>query len=132
GKDGTKIPMFLAHKKGLKLDGNNPTLMYGYGGFNISLTPSFAISTLVWMEMGGVYAQPNIRGGGEYGKDWHQAAVKHKRQAAYDDFIAASEWLIAKKYTRPEKLAIQGGSNGGLLVGACVTQRPDLYGATLP
>jgi prolyl oligopeptidase len=131
-KDGTKIPMFITHKKGIKLDGNNPTLQYGYGGFNISLTPVFSIAKLVWMEMGGVYAQPNIRGGGEYGRAWHQAAVKLKRQTAYDDFIAASEWLIANKYTRPEKLAIQGGSNGGLLVGACLTQRPELYGATLP
>jgi prolyl oligopeptidase len=131
-KDGTKIPMFITHKKGVKLDGNNPTVMYGYGGFNISLTPVFSISKLVWMEMGGVYAQPNIRGGGEYGKDWHRAAVKTKRQVAYDDFIAAAEWLIANKYTRPARLAIQGGSNGGLLVGACMTQRPDLYGACLP
>ncbi len=131
-KDGTEIPMFITHKKGLKLDGTNPTLQYGYGGFNISLTPVFSISKLVWMEMGGVYAQPNIRGGGEYGRAWHQAAVKLKRQTAYDDFIAASEWLIKNNYTRPEKLAIQGGSNGGLLVGACMTQRPELYGATLP
>lgn len=131
-KDGTKIPMFITHKKGVKLDGNNPTLQYGYGGFNISLTPVFSIAKLVWMEMGGVYAQPSIRGGGEYGKDWHRAAVKLNRQKAYDDFIAASEWLIANKYTKPEKLAIQGGSNGGLLVGACETQRPDLYGACLP
>lgn len=131
-KDGTKIPMFITHKKGIKLDGNNPTLLYGYGGFNISLTPVFSISKVVWMEMGGVYAQPNIRGGGEYGKDWHRAAVKTKRQVAFDDFIAAAEWLIKNKYTRPEKLAIQGGSNGGLLVGACMTQRPELFGATLP
>lgn len=131
-KDGTKVPMFITHKKGLKLDGDNPTLQYGYGGFNISLTPVFSIARLVWMEMGGVYAQPNIRGGGEYGKAWHQAAVRLKRQTSYDDFIAASEWLIANKYTRPERLAIQGGSNGGLLVGACMTQRPDLFGAALP
>ncbi|MFO0968266.1 MAG: prolyl oligopeptidase family serine peptidase [Gemmataceae bacterium] len=131
-KDGTKIPMFISYKKGIKLDGSNPTLLYGYGGFNISLTPVFAISKLVWMEMGGVYAQANIRGGGEYGKAWHHAAVKLKRQVAYDDFIAAAEWLIANKYTRSDKLAIQGGSNGGLLVGACMTQRPDLYGACLP
>lgn len=131
-KDGTKIPMFITHKKGIKLDGNNPTLQYGYGGFNISLTPVFSIAKLVWMEMGGVYAQPNIRGGGEYGKAWHQAAVKLKRQTSYDDFIAASEWLIANKYTSADKLAIQGGSNGGLLVGACMTQRPELYGAALP
>jgi len=132
GKDGTKIPMFLAYKKGLNLDSNNPTLMYGYGGFNIPLTPAFSISNLVWMEMGGVYAQPNIRGGGEYGKEWHQAAVKLKRQTAYDDFIAAGQWLIDHKYTQPSKLAIKGGSNGGLLVGAVMTQRPDLFGACLP
>jgi len=131
-KDGAKIPMFITHKKGLKLDGNNPTLLYGYGGFNISLPPSFSISKLVWMEMGGVYAVANIRGGGEYGRAWHRAAVRTKRQVAYDDFIAAAEYLIAKKYTRPEKLAIQGGSNGGLLVGAVMTQRPELYGAALP
>jgi prolyl oligopeptidase len=132
GKDGTRIPMFLAYKKGLKLDGNNPTLLYGYGGFNISLLPSFSIANLVWMEMGGVYAQPNIRGGGEYGKAWHQAAVKLKRQTAYNDFIAAAQWLIDHQYTQPARLAIKGGSNGGLLVGAVMTQRPDLFGACLP
>jgi len=131
-KDGTNIPMFIAHKKGVKLDGSNPTLLYGYGGFNISLPPAFSISRLIWMEMGGVYAQANIRGGGEYGRDWHRAAVKTKRQVAYDDFIAAAEWLSANKYTRPERLAIQGGSNGGLLVGAVMTQRPELFGACLP
>jgi prolyl oligopeptidase len=131
-KDGTTVPMFITHKKGIKLDGNNPTLLYGYGGFNISLTPVFSISRLVWMEMGGVFAMPNIRGGGEYGKAWHRAAVKTKRQVAYDDFIAAAEWLIENKYTCPAKLAIQGGSNGGLLVGACMTQRPELFGACLP
>jgi prolyl oligopeptidase len=131
-KDGTKIPMFLTYKKGLKLDGNNPLLLYGYGGFNIPLPPSFSVAKLQWCEMGGVYAQANIRGGGEYGKEWHQAAVKTKRQVAYDDFIAAAEWLIANKYTQSKKLAIQGGSNGGLLVGACMCQRPDLYGACLP
>jgi prolyl oligopeptidase len=131
-KDGTKIPMFLTYKKGTKLDGSNPTLLYGYGGFNISLTPTFSISKLQWCEMGGVYALANIRGGGEYGKEWHQAAVKTKRQVAYDDFIAAAGWLITNKYTTNKKLAIQGGSNGGLLVGACMTQRPDLFGACLP
>jgi prolyl oligopeptidase len=131
-KDGTKVPMFLTYRKGLKLDGNNPTLLYGYGGFNISLTPQFSITKLQWVEMGGVYAQANIRGGGEYGKEWHQAAVKLNRPKAYEDFIAAAEWLIDNKYTRPAKLAIQGGSNGGLLVGACMTKRPDLYGACLP
>jgi prolyl oligopeptidase len=131
-KDGTKVPMFLTYKKGLKLDGNNAVLLYGYGGFNISLPPAFSVSKLQWCEMGGIYAQANIRGGGEYGKDWHQAAVKTKRQVAYDDFIAAAEWLIANKYTQPRKLAIHGGSNGGLLVGACMVQRPELYGACLP
>jgi prolyl oligopeptidase len=131
-KDGTKIPMFISHKKGLKLDGSNPTLLYGYGGFNISLTPAFSISKLEWMEMGGIYAQASIRGGGEYGKDWHQAAVKLNRPKAYEDFIAAAEYLIKEKYTSSPKLAIQGGSNGGLLVGACMTKRPDLYGACLP
>jgi len=131
-KDGTRVPMFVVHKKGLKLDGNNPTYLYGYGGFNISLTPWFSISNLVWMEMGGVYAMPNIRGGGEYGKAWHDAGKKLNKQNVFDDFIAAAEWLIANKYTRPEKLAIGGGSNGGLLVGACMTQRPELFGAALP
>jgi prolyl oligopeptidase len=131
-KDGTKIPMFITHKKGLPLDGNNPTYLYGYGGFSVSLTPSFSVSLLVWMEMGGVYAIPNLRGGGEYGEDWHQAGTKLNKQNVFDDFIAAAEWLIANKYTTPEKLAIGGGSNGGLLVGACMTQRPDLFGAALP
>jgi prolyl oligopeptidase len=131
-KDGTQVPMFITHKKGIKLDGNNPTLLYGYGGFNISLTPSFSVSNLVWMEMGGVYAMPNIRGGGEYGEEWHQAGMKLKKQNVFDDFIAAAEWLIANGYTKPAKLAIAGGSNGGLLVGACITQRPDLFGAALP
>ncbi len=131
-KDGTKIPMFITHKKGLKLDGNNPTYLYAYGGFNISLTPAFSISNLVWMEMGGVFAQPNLRGGGEYGEAWHEAGTKLKKQNVFDDFIAAAEWLIANKYTSTPKLAIGGGSNGGLLVGACMTQRPDLFGAALP
>ena len=114
-KDGTRVPMFVSHKKGIKLDGSNPTLLYGYGGFNISLTPAFSISKLQWMEMGGIYAQASIRGGGEYGKDWHQAAVKLNRPKAYEDFIAGAEFLIEKKYTSTPKLAIQGGSNGGLL-----------------
>ncbi len=131
-KDGTKVPMFITHKKGLKLDGNNPTYLYGYGGFNASMTPGFSVSSLVWMEMGGVYALPNLRGGGEYGEDWHQAGVKLKKQNVFDDFIAAAEWLIAHQYTSPTKLAIGGGSNGGLLVGACMTQRPDLFCAALP
>ena len=131
-KDGTKVPMFITHKKGLKLDGNNPTYLYAYGGFNISLTPAFSVGNLVWMEMGGVYAQPNLRGGGEYGEDWHQAGMKLKKQNVFDDFIAAAEWLIANKYTSTPKLAIGGGSNGGLLVGAVMTQRPDLFGAAIP
>ncbi|MBD2626563.1 prolyl oligopeptidase family serine peptidase [Trichormus variabilis] len=131
-KDGTKIPMFITHKKGIKLDSNNPTYLYGYGGFNASLTPSFSVSLLVWLEMGGVYVVPNLRGGGEYGEEWHQAGMKEKKQNVFDDFIAAAEWLIANNYTKPAKLAIGGGSNGGLLVGACMTQRPKLFGAALP
>ncbi len=131
-KDGTKVPMFLSHKKGLKLDGKNPTLLYGYGGFNISLTPAFSPANIVWMERGGVYAVPNLRGGGEYGEDWHKAGTKLKKQNVFNDFITAAEWLIDNKYTSTPKLAISGGSNGGLLVGACITQRPDLYGAALP
>lgn len=131
-KDGTKVPMFITHKKGLKLDGSNPTYLYGYGGFNISMTPGFSVANMVWMELGGVYAQPSLRGGGEYGEDWHQAGMKLKKQNVFDDFIAAAEWLIANKYTSTPKLAIGGGSNGGLLVGAAMTQRPDLFGAALP
>lgn len=131
-KDGTQVPMFITYKKGIKLDGNNPTYLYGYGGFNASMTPGFSVSLLVWLEMGGVYAAPNLRGGGEYGEEWHQAGMREKKQNVFDDFIAAAEWLIKNKYTKTEKLAIAGGSNGGLLVGACMTQRPDLFAAALP
>lgn len=131
-KDGTRVPMFLTYKKGIKLDGQNPTLLYAYGGFDISLTPAFSVPDIVWLEMGGVYAQPNLRGGGEYGEEWHQAGMKLKKQNVFDDFIASAEWLIANKYTSTPKLAIRGRSNGGLLIGACLTQRPDLFGVTLP
>ncbi len=131
-RDGTHVPMFLAAKKGLKIDEHTPTLLYGYGGFNIYLSPRFAVSNLVWMEMGGVYAMPNLRGGGEYGREWHEAGIKLKKQNVFDDFIAAAQWLIDQKQTSTPKLAIAGRSNGGLLVGACLTQRPDLFGATLP
>ena len=131
-KDGTRVPMFITHKRGLELDSTNPCLLYGYGGFNISLTPSFSVQNLVWMEMGGVYAMPNLRGGGEYGEAWHKAGTKLEKQNVFDDFIAAAEWLKANLYTSSDRLAIAGGSNGGLLVGACMTQRPELFGATLP
>jgi len=131
-KDGTRVPMFLIHKVGLKRDGNNPTYLYGYGGFDISLSPAFSVSALVWMEMGGLYAVANLRGGGEYGKVWHQGGRKLDKQNVFDDFIAAAEWLIEHDYTCTPKLAIGGRSNGGLLIGACLTQRPDLFGACLP
>jgi len=131
-RDGTKVPMFITHKKGIRLDGNNPTYLYGYGGFNVSLPPAFSVGNLVWMELGGVYAQPNLRGGAEYGEEWHQGGMKLKKQNVFDDFIAAAEWLIKNKYTSTSKLAIGGGSNGGLLVGAAMTQRPDLFGAAVP
>ncbi len=131
-RDGTRVPMFISHKKGLRLDGRNPTLLYGYGGFNISLTPSFSVANLVWMDLGGIYAVPNLRGGGEYGEEWHQAGTRLRKQNVFDDFIAAAEWLMAHRYTSRRRLAIAGGSNGGLLVGACLTQRPDLFAAALP
>jgi len=131
-KDGTRVPMFVVHKKGIEPDGDNPTLLYGYGGFNVSLTPFFSVERLAWLERGGVYAVPNLRGGGEYGEQWHLAGTKTEKQNVFDDFIAAAEWLVENRYTRPRKLAIAGGSNGGLLVGAAMTQRPDLFGAALP
>ncbi|MDP6934270.1 MAG: prolyl oligopeptidase family serine peptidase, partial [Myxococcota bacterium] len=131
-RDGTRIPMFLTHRKDLDTATTHPTLLYGYGGFNISLTPWFSVSNLVWMEMGGVYAVANLRGGGEYGEEWHDAGTVHNKQNVFDDFIAAGEWLVSEGTTTTDQLAIQGGSNGGLLVGACMTQRPDLFGAALP
>ena len=131
-KDGTKIPMFLTYKKGLKRDGRNPVLLYGYGGFNISLNPGFSSSRIPFLENGGIYAQANLRGGGEYGEEWHQAGTKMRKQNVFDDFIAAAEWLISNGYTGKDKIAINGGSNGGLLVGACMTQRPDLFRVAVP
>jgi len=131
-KDGTRVPMFLTYKKGITLDGRNPTYLYGYGGFKISLTPGFSVSRLVWMEMGGIYAVANLRGGGEYGEDWHVAGMKLRKQNVFDDFIAAAQWLIGQSYTSPARLAISGSSNGGLLVGAVLNERPDLFGAALP
>ncbi|WP_290699831.1 prolyl oligopeptidase family serine peptidase [Lacinutrix sp.] len=131
-KDGTKIPMIITHKKGVKLNGKNPTILYAYGGFNVSLTPNFSITNAVWMEQGGIYAVANLRGGGEYGKEWHDAGTQLKKQNVFDDFIAAAEYLIAKNYTSSNYLAIKGGSNGGLLVGATMTQRPDLMKVALP
>jgi prolyl oligopeptidase len=131
-KDGTRVPMFLTHKKGFVANGSNPTLLYGYGGFNIPLTPAFSISTLAWLERGGVYAVANLRGGGEYGESWHMAGTRLQKQNVFDDFIAAAEWLIANKVTSTPHLAIEGGSNGGLLIGAALTQRPELFGAAIP
>ncbi|GAA5524791.1 prolyl endopeptidase [Microbulbifer aestuariivivens] len=131
-RDGTRVPMMITYKKGLQLDGKNPTILYGYGGFNISLTPSFSIGNAAWLELGGIYAVPNLRGGGEYGKEWHKAGTKLQKQNVFDDFIAAAEYLIDNKYTSSDYLAIRGGSNGGLLVGAVMTQRPDLFKVALP
>jgi prolyl oligopeptidase len=131
-KDGTKIPMIITHKKGIELNGKNPTMLYGYGGFNISLTPSFSIANAVWLENGGIYAVANLRGGGEYGKKWHNAGIQTQKQNVFDDFIAAAEYLIKEKYTTSDYLAISGRSNGGLLVGATMTQRPDLMKVALP
>ncbi len=130
-KDGTNVPMFLTYKKGLKRTGDNPMLLYGYGGYNISMTPSFSSSQRLWIENGGIYAVANIRGGGEFGEEWHVAGILDKKQNSFDDFIAAAEWLIAEGYTNKNRIAIMGGSNGGLLVGACITQRPDLFGAAI-
>jgi len=131
-KDGAKVSMFITHKKGIKLDGMNPTLLYGYGGFNISLTPAFSVANMVFLENGGVYCVANLRGGGEYGEDWHKGGMLENKQNVFDDFIAAAEFLIEEKYTNPKRLAIRGGSNGGLLVGACMTQRPELFAVAIP
>jgi len=131
-KDGTRVPMFITHHKGLRRDGSRATLLYGYGGFNIPMTPGFSPANVAWLELGGVYAVPCLRGGGEYGEAWHKAGTKLQKQNVFDDFIAAAEWLVAHDYTRPDRLAIQGGSNGGLLVGAAMAQRPDLFGAAIP
>lgn len=131
-KDGTQVPMIIIAKKGLKLDGSNPTILYAYGGFNVSLTPGFSVGTIAWLEQGGVYAVPNLRGGGEYGRAWHEAGMKNFKQNVFDDYLAAAQWLIDNKYTSANKLAIRGGSNGGLLVGAAMTQRPDLFRAAVP
>jgi prolyl oligopeptidase len=130
-KDGTRVPMFVPHRRGLKLDGNNPTYLYGYGGFLLTETPEFSPTASLWLELGGVWAIANLRGGGEFGEKWHRAGMLESKQNVFDDYIAAAEWLIANKYTRPARLAITGGSNGGLLVGAAMTQRPELFGAVM-
>jgi prolyl oligopeptidase len=130
-KDGTRVPLFLVHQRGLARDGRRPTLLYGYGGFNISLTPAYNPATRIWLERGGVLAVANLRGGGEYGEEWHEAGMLSRKQNVFDDFIAAAESLVATGWTRPDKLAIQGGSNGGLLVGAVMTQRPELFGTVV-
>jgi prolyl oligopeptidase len=131
-KDGTRVPMFITHRRDIALDGSNPTYLYGYGGFSISMTPAFSVTNLAWIEMGGVYAMPNLRGGAEYGEEWHLAGTKERKQNVFDDFIAAAEYLVREGYTSPAKLAIGGGSNGGLLVGAVMTQRPDLFAVAHP
>jgi prolyl oligopeptidase len=131
-KDGTRIPMILVGKKGWQQNGANPTILYGYGGFNIAQSPNFSVSTIAWLEMGGLYAVANLRGGGEYGREWHEAGMLANKQNVFDDFLSAAQWLIDNKYTSSEKLAIRGGSNGGLLVGAAITQRPDLFAAAVP
>jgi prolyl oligopeptidase len=131
-KDGTRIPMFLVHRKDMQRNGRQPVMLYGYGGFDISMTPAFSPAILAWLEMGGVYAVANLRGGGEYGEPWHKAGTRAQKQNVFDDFIAAAQYLVQQKYTTPKKIAIRGGSNGGLLVGAVITQRPELFGAALP
>jgi prolyl oligopeptidase len=131
-KDGTRVPMFITHRKGLKLDGTTPTIMHGYGGFDVSQTPAFSVAMLTWMEAGGIYALPNLRGGGEYGRAWHEAGTKERKQNVFDDFIAAAEWLFANGYTSPSKLVLSGGSNGGLLVGAVINQRPEICRVAWP
>jgi prolyl oligopeptidase len=131
-RDGTRVPMFITRRRDLALDGNNPTLLYGYGGFDVSMTPGYSTAVAAWLERGGVYAVANLRGGGEFGADWHEAGTKTHKQNVFDDFVAAAEWLIARRYTSSARLAVHGRSNGGLLVGAVITQRPELFGAALP